>query len=173
MNARLLRVFTRPLRFLAEMVTSRKLDVVGNAMAPNVMHGWMVYGSRLAYRSRGPARGDIVLVRNPTRRGPSFVRRIVGLPGEVVSVQDGHTWIDGQPFAERYVLGGEDGPGMQVSEEEVANLVVPPGSGPSGEWQLADAEYFLMGDNRADSPDSRTYGPFPRKAILGKVWWLY
>jgi signal peptidase I len=155
------------------MFTSRRWIVVGNAMAPNVMHGWSVYGSRLRYRRRSPARGDLVLVRHPGDRHAFWVRRIVGLPGETIAVRDGLTSINGVALDEPYILGGSAGPGLQVTSDEIEALEIPEGHGPSGKWTLGDDAYFLLGDHRSLAADSRAAGPFTRKQILGKVWWLY
>ncbi len=112
-----------PLRWAVEITTARKVSVQGNSMAPSVLHGWTVYGSRLVYRVREPARGDIVLAISRYDSKGCWVTRIVGMPGETVRVQAGLASIDGTALDEPYLLG--DG---QESVEVPADS--PSASGP-------------------------------------------
>jgi signal peptidase I len=126
-----------------------------------------VIALRLAYRFRDPARGDVVVFKAPaladTRcgggagggEGRTFVKRIVGLPGETVSERDGHVFVDGRALAEPYV------PGAERDNETASWPRVPRDS------------YFLMGDNRSDSCDSRMWGPVPRRDLIGPVVLTY
>jgi signal peptidase I len=111
------------LRLLLSM-TSVRVD--GESMQPALEDGDRLLVSRLAYRLAAPKHGDIVLVRDPSRSGYECIKRILGLPGEMV---------------EDRLLGPE--------------------------------EYFLVGDNLLHSTDSRTYGPVPADAIIGRAWYRY
>ena len=84
--------------------------------------------------------------------GRFWVKRVIGLPGEFIALADGAVLVDDAPLCEPYRVGP-------------AHC----GSQPSA-WLCGDDEYFLMGDNRADSADSRRYGPVRRSAIIGRVW---
>jgi signal peptidase I len=112
-----------------------------------------VIANRLVYRFHAPERGDIVVFTTPAAArsacgaGGTFVKRIVGLPGETVSMRDGVVLIDGAPLREPYLAG-------RGSE--------------SGEW-LAGEGYFVLGDNRARSCDSRRWGSVPRGDVIGRV----
>jgi len=103
-----------------------------------------------------PSRGDIVAFETPAEAelkcgsGGTFVKRLIGLPGEKVSVRKGSVLIDGRPLREPYV--GRDRRGNDT-----------------GAWQVPRREYFLLGDNRTQSCDSRTFGSVPRDNFVGPV----
>ena len=122
-----------------------------------------VIANRLAYRFRDPARGDVVVFEAPAGAdrcglgdgGSTFVKRIVGLPGEVVSQRDGIVHINGRRFDEPYVAASRRGRA-------------------NGSWaRIAAGEYFLLGDNRTRSCDSRTWGTVPRADLIGPVALTY
>jgi signal peptidase I len=118
-----------------------------------------VLANRFIYRFRDPSRGDIVVFETPERAirrcgaGGTFVKRLVGLPGERISMSEGVLYVDGQPVDEPYVNGG------------------PSGSFP--ERMLEADEYFMMGDNRGQSCDSREWGPVTRDDLIGPVFAVY
>jgi signal peptidase I len=118
---------------------------------------------RLAYRFRDPARGDVVVFKPPAladarcgqTEGGAFVKRIVGLPGEVVSERDGRVFVDGRPLREPYVPA-------------------PERDATTATWaRVPRAHYFVMGDNRRDSCDSRVWGAVPRGNLIGPVVMTY
>lgn len=116
-----------------------------------------ILANRLAYRYRDPKRGEIVVFRTPpatARRcggGGTFVKRIVGLPGEVVSERDGIVSVDGKPLAEPYIAR---------SRRDLLTQSWP---------RIPSRGYFVMGDNRASSCDSRKWGTVPRENLIGPV----
>ena len=122
-----------------------------------------VIANRLAYRFRNPERGDIVVFEAPATAdrcglndgGSPFVKRIVGLPGEVVSEREGVIYIDGDRLVEPYVAPSRRG-------HETHN------------WpRVAPGHYFMLGDNRTRSCDSRTWGTVPRGNLIGPVMLTY
>jgi signal peptidase I len=120
-----------------------------------------VIANRLAYRFRDPHRGDIVVFTAPPAakqrctEGGTFVKRIVGLPGEVLSERGGFVYVDGKRLNEPYV---------QRSRRDNETQT----------WaRIPKGEYFMMGDNRADSCDSRQWGPVPRANLIGPVLMTY
>jgi signal peptidase I len=116
-----------------------------------------VLANRLIYRFRDPRRGEIVVFKVPDRAraacgaGGVFVKRIIGLPGEVLAERDGYVYIDGKKLAEPYVR-----PGRRDVQSYKALKIAP-------------GHYFMMGDNRSSSCDSRRWGTVPRKSLIGKV----
>ena len=120
-----------------------------------------VLANRFLYHFREPERGDIVVFETPPEAqqecgaGGTFVKRIVGLPGETVVVSgDGAVSINGEPLEESYVQPGRRG-------------------GQSGRWPVRDGQYFMLGDNRRQSCDSRIWGALDEDNIIGEVFAIY
>jgi len=122
-----------------------------------------VIANRLAYRFRDPTRGEIVVFKTPDTAersgrgdgGSTFVKRIVGLPGERVSERDGVIYINGERLIEPYVDRSRRGR-------------------ENGSWRrVAASHYFVLGDNRTRSCDSRTWGTVARSSLIGPVMFTY
>jgi signal peptidase I len=120
-----------------------------------------VLANRFLYHFKDPERGDIVVfeatdrIRQRCTQGGTFVKRIVGLPGETVTVNgDGFVSIDGRRLDEPYVDPARRG-------------------GTFGAYRVGDGAYFLMGDNRRQSCDSRSWGSLPEESIIGEVFAIY
>jgi len=110
---------------------------------------------RACYWFSDPERGDIVVFhapRNACGVGGTFVKRLIGLPGETVAERDGRVFVDGKPLVERYV---------RYRDHRTAV------------WHVPEGSYFFMGDNRPQSCDSREWGSVPRGSIIGKLVLLY
>jgi signal peptidase I len=115
---------------------------------------------------RNPKRQQIIIFKPPFDLAqPDYVKRVIGLPGDVVDVRDGAVWINGQRLQENYTLGPSD--------------PAPQGSGPMGSevtkfpYRVPENCYFAMGDNRGNSYDSRFWGCVPRQDILGTPVIIY
>ena len=119
------------------------------ANAPTLQPGDHFRVNRLAYVYGGPDRGDFVVFDVPAGV-PRRVSRIVGLGGDTLEARDGHLIRNGQPVTERYLAAG-------ISTNDFGPVIVPKGS------------VFVMGDNRPDSQDSRSYGPIAESALVGRV----
>jgi len=102
---------------------------------------------------RGPERGDVIVFRYPRDPSRDFIKRIIGLPGDTVSISNGVVSVNGSPLEESYINHG--------SNSDMEPKVVPSGS------------YFVMGDNRPNSSDSRTWGFVPEENIIGKAMFSY
>jgi len=128
--------------------------VRGASMHPAFESGDYLVINEIGYRISDPKRGDVIVFRPPGNSSQFYIKRIVGLPGEVVKVEDGKVWV-GETEAtlgvlhERYIEGRTPGK---------ANV------------QLGEDEYFVLGDNRNASSDSRNWGALKAGRIIGRAW---
>lgn len=132
-------------------------NIPSGSMEDTIHPGDRVIGSRLAYLSQDPKRGDIIIFRFPDDESQIFIKRIIGLPGEEIRIVDGKIYIDGadKPLEESYLKEA------------------PQGS--FGPYEVPGDSYFVMGDNRNNSHDSRFWENHyvAREEILAKAWFQY
>lgn len=131
--------------------------VHGHSMEPNLYEGNRLAGSPIPYWFTQPQRGDIVMLSPVEEGGPNLVKRIIGLPGETIEIQEQQVHVDGQLLEEDYIQ--EPCRIYRCRDES---------------WVLGENEYFVMGDNRNSSRDSRDYGAVSGDHIMAKVifrWW--
>jgi signal peptidase I len=136
------------------------------SMEDTLLIGDRVLVDRISWRFSDPARGDIVVF-HPPFDGPVLIKRVIGLPGETVSLSDGAVYIDGKPLDEPYVrrFDGVAEPTQPFSNGLPWALQVP--------FQVPADSYFVMGDNRTDSGDSREFGPVKRGQFVGRAFARY
>jgi signal peptidase I len=130
-------------------------EIKQHSMEPTLYETDRVFINRLTYRFSDPKRGDIIILIDPMGSQDDFVKRIIGLPGEIISMKDGQTYINGRKLEEPY-----------ISSDRVYETWTP--------TRVDQGQYYVMGDNRPVSRDSRHFGPILKKDILGKVmvvWW--
>lgn len=167
--------------FLLVRAVVQNFQVEGSSMNPTFQHQWYVLVNKSLYWEinldtvskfvpfvdpgddptrylfRGPKRGDVIVFRSPTVPEGSperdFIKRIIGLPGETVEVRDCTVFIDGLPLDEPYI---KEPPRYTHGPE-----TVPPD------------HYFVFGDNRNNSSDSKNWGPLPKENIIGQAWLIY
>lgn len=135
--------FVRP--FVAE-----PFGITTDSMDPTLRAGDSVLATKFAYRLAEPRRGDVVLFEAPGDDAPT-IKRVVGIPGDTVAVRDGVLFVNGEKTREDYVD---------------YNLTDSSFFGPTN---VPEGRVFVMGDNRSNSLDSRSYGPVPEKDLLGEV----
>jgi signal peptidase I len=126
--------------------------IENHSMEPNFLEGQFVLVNKLAYRLGQPERGDVVVFHNPSNTSEDYIKRIIGLPGDTVEVQNAAVFVNGQPLV-------EDFPHNPISMGDYMPPVVV------GEDQL-----FVMGDNRPNSSDSRVFGPISQDLAVGQAW---
>ncbi len=118
--------------------------VSGESMSPTFENGEYLIVDELTYRLEAPKRGDVVIFRYPRNPSEFFIKRIIGLPGETVLIQDGKVMVQ--------EAGGTT---ATLDEPYVKNL----GNGQDATYSVDQGSYFVMGDNRPESSDSRIWGP--------------
>ena len=136
----------------------QRTEVEGASMENTLHNGDNLIVDKLSYRFHDPERFDIIVFPFQFQDNTYYIKRIIGLPGETVQIMDdGSIYINGEKLEENY--------GMEVIKPETIGRAAEP-------IELGDDEYFVMGDNRNNSSDSRTdmVGNIKRENIIGKAW---
>lgn len=163
--------------FIAIQLAVANFRVEGSSMRPTLLPGHYLVVNKLVYHRidtgrlgqiipfwqprepralhsvRPPRRGDVIVFNYPLEPERQFVKRIIAEPGDRISIAGGRVSVNGQPLDEPYLTLRGDSDMHPV--------------------QMADGEYFVLGDNRNGSRDSRHWGPLPADQIIGKVWAIY
>lgn len=139
--------------FLVINFVSARIRVDGSSMEPNFHNGDYVVVNRLAYRAGEITRGDVVVFPYPKNPEVDYIKRVIGLPGDRVAVYDGKVFVNGDDITEPYLL--------EVPYGNYAEHIVPEGS------------VFVLGDNRNNSEDSRSWGFLSIDEIIGKAIFRY
>lgn len=130
--------------------------VKGQSMEPNFHDKDYLLIDEISYRFRAPSEGEAVVFRYPRNPTEFFIKRIIGLPGDHVVIRDGHVWV-GKP-------GGD--------VRQLAEPYLKPSVLTRGEYDVTVGahEYFVLGDNREASLDSRSFGAVDARAVVGRIW---
>ena len=140
------------------MFVAEPFVVSGSSMLPNFQNHNYLIVDRLSYLVGQPTRGDVIVMRFPKDTSQFFIKRIIGLPGETVKIQQGYVIIINKDHPE----------GFRLSEPYLPSQTETYGS--TNPVTLGTGEYFVLGDNRTASSDSRVWGILPANDIVGKVW---
>ena len=135
-------------------VTLKSFRIEGTSMEPSFHHGQYVLVNKLIYHFHPPQRGDVIIFRNPKNPNQLLIKRVIGLPGEQVEIENGQVYIDGRLLEEPDYI-----PASAGSYSTPNNVPLD--------------RYFVLGDNREISGDSRAGWTVPRGDIIGKVWLCY
>lgn len=139
---------------LINVFVGQATRVEGQSMEPNLHTNQRLVVEKVSYRFHGPQRFDVVVLRLPSQGDELLIKRVIGLPGETVEIQDGKVYINGEMLNEPFVQGdtrpGRDG-----------EVMVPP------------LHIYVLGDNRNHSNDSRSFGPVPIENVVGRAWLSY
>ncbi len=141
--------------FLVRSFIAQPFVVQGRSMEPTFHHQDYLVVDKVKYRLDNPQRGDIIVFRAPEDLSQNYIKRIVGLPGEKVTIENDAVTINDQPLAEAYL------PSPARSSLASGRFFL--------EQTLGPAEYFVLGDNRDHSSDSRAWGPLPSSHIIGRA----
>jgi signal peptidase I len=160
---------TSLLRELAEVIVLAVILYFGISFAVQAVHVeglsmWAtlddndyLIANKIDYRLHAPQRGDIIILRPPTDNSKDFIKRVIALPGERLLIRDGIVYINGHKLDEPYL------------PEQWTVFTNWPANNPNGQL-MGPNEYFVMGDNRNRSQDSRTFGPITRDRVDGRAW---
>lgn len=138
--------------FVGINTISARVRVDGFSMLPTLHDGEFVLVNKLAYQLGSPTRGDIIVFRSTTVRDLDLIKRVIGLPGDKISIHPGQVIVNGQALQEPYINAEPNY---------------------SGEWQVPDGYLFVLGDNRNDSSDSHAWGFLPLGNVIGKAMLIY
>jgi signal peptidase I len=131
------------------------VKVEGTSMAPLLSDQERIFINKFVYRFEPIERGDVVVFWYPLDRSKSFIKRVIALPGDSVEIRSGHLYVDDKELLEPYV------PSFYLDGTSYSERKIPVDS------------YFVMGDHRDSSNDSRIFGPVPRQYIYGKAVFAY
>ena len=165
-------VLTLVIYLVIHNFVAQPFEVEQSSMVPTVNPGEYVLIDKISPRFSDYQRGDIVVFQPPEgfgQGGVPFIKRVIGVAGDTVSLENGRVFVtpaDGNAVRldEPYVVRGIDG--------KVAPTAPKNAEGTTS-WTIAEGTYFVMGDNRPDSQDSRFFGPVDRELIVGRAWLRY
>jgi len=151
---------------LVQAFVVKPYRIPSGSMETTLVPGDRVFTNRFIYHFSDVDRGDIVVFNAPAT-GDVLIKRAVGLPGQTISLQDGRVLIDGEPISEPYVrrIAGEQVPTEPFANGRPWSLVEP--------YRIPADSYYMMGDNRIDSGDSRGFGPVEKDRIIGEAFFIY
>jgi signal peptidase I len=144
-------IISLPVRFFI----AEPFVVNGASMDPTFSTGQFLIVDRLTYRFEAPKRGDVVVFEYPNNPSVYYIKRIIGLPGESLSIKNGNVTITNKEHPQ----------GLALNESYIESIHT---SHDSLSVSLSPTEYFVMGDNRAQSSDSRVWGPLENHFIIGR-----
>lgn len=167
-------VLTLVIYLVIHNFVAQPFEVQQASMFPTIVEGEYILIDKLTPRFSDYEHGDVVVFEPPsssglTTDGIPFIKRIIGLPGDTVSLENGRVFVtrSGQSsvrIEEPYVVRQEDGS---------TSSTLPTNGDPVTEWLVPEGSYFVMGDNRPHSQDSRAFGPITDDLILGRAWLRY
>lgn len=138
--------------FIGINTVSARVRVDGTSMVPTLQDGEFVLVNKLSYKFGEVSRGDIIVFHYPLNPNEDLIKRVIGLPGDMVKVQDGHVYVNDIMLNETYIA---DAPNY------------------ASDWQVPLDNFFVLGDNRNNSSDSHSWGLLPREKIVGKAVVIY
>lgn len=145
--------------FFVVTFTARPYRVEGVSMEPGLRSGELVVVSQIAYDfGAQPQRGDVIVLHPPSDPSTVYVKRIIGIPGDQLFITPSAVYVNGHKLNEPYIQ------------------LIDPGAAenqPLGKVTLTSGQYFVMGDNRQNSTDSRVFGYVPRQNIIGKAEFIF
>lgn len=153
-------VFVGSLFIVVYLFVAQPNQVKGASMDPTFATGDYIFTSKVTYKMRSFHRGDVVVFKSPHNPDIEYIKRIIGVPGDVVMVKDNEVFVNGRQLTENYIAAKTN--------------LWEGGFSKNGEGTtVADGMLFVMGDNRPRSSDSREFGPITQSSVIGQVFYRY
>jgi signal peptidase I len=134
--------------------------IEGQSMEPNFHNGQYLLIDKLSYRFKEPTRGDVVILIPPDDSTKDYIKRVIGRPGDTVEIVHNQVKVNGQIIPEPYLNQGEE---TQVMDSDLQDY----------KTTLGQDQYFVLGDNRKNSRDSRSIGTIPKGNIVGRALFVF
>ena len=147
------------LMFLVIRFAVQNFNIEGTSMEPSLHNQELILVDKWTYLFRPPARGDVIVFIAPPQPTQDYIKRVIGLPGDTITIMNTTVIVDGVTLNESYV--DPNNQGNMYDYKHIHDLVIPRN------------DYFVLGDNRAGSSDSRDWGFVPRKDIIGRAAFVY
>jgi signal peptidase I len=138
--------------FLVVNAATGRFRIEGDSMEPNLHNGEYVLIDKISYLLHPPERGDVVVF-TPPNNERDYIKRVIGLPGDTVEIQGGQVYVNGSALDEPYLRN-------RINADMPARVV-------------EEGRYFVMGDNRNNSSDSRSFGSITPQSMVGRAWLVY
>ena len=142
------------------LIVAEPHKVSGRSMVPNFQDGDMLITNKLATRMFEPVRGEVIILKSPRDNNMDFIKRVIALPNEKIMISGGKVYIDGQELKEPYLPEGTVTNGESYLQD-------------GAEVSIPEGQYFVIGDNRGGSSDSREWGPIKKELIIGQAYFRY
>ncbi len=147
------------LMFLVIRFAVQNFNIEGHSMEPGLHDQELILVDKWTYLFHPPSRGDVIVFVAPPQPSQDYIKRVIGVPGDVITINNTTVIVDGVTLKETYVAPRNQG--TTFEDKAIHNLVVPPN------------DYFVLGDNRANSSDSRVWGFVPKQNIVGRAALVY
>lgn len=134
-------------------------EISGSSMNPTFINGEYILTNKVLYRFTLPHRGDVVIFKSPKNKDVDYIKRVIGLPGETIKLDNGQFFVNNMPLTENYDYNKPVFGESYMHEGDEINI-------PEG-------QYFMVGDNRPGSSDSREFGPIALEDFIGKAFLRY
>lgn len=135
-------------------------QIKGASMEPSFFNGNYIFTSKITYKMRKPVRGDVVVFHSPKNKDIEYIKRIIGLPGDTVTIEGSEVYVNGLLLEERYI--------------SAKTTLIPGGFAQEGvPIEVPAGQLFVMGDNRPRSSDSREFGTIKQETVVGQVFYRY
>ncbi len=145
------------LMFLIIRLAIQNFNIDGHSMEPNLHDQELILVDKWTYLFHEPARGDVVVFKAPPNPAVDYIKRVIGLPGDVITIKDTTVYVNGVMLTEPYIRPENQG----NPYPSFTNRIIPPNT------------YFVLGDNRNGSSDSRDWGCLPRANVIGRAAFVY